>query len=47
MIKKEKIAKDNIVKFPSNLEMTFKSFRTEMDARIEMAEKIYLKSDEY
>ncbi|MBJ05269.1 MAG: hypothetical protein CMP65_05165 [Flavobacteriales bacterium] len=38
---------NDIVKFPSNLEMTFKSFRTEIDARIEMAEKIYLKSDEY
>jgi spore coat polysaccharide biosynthesis protein SpsF len=35
------------VKFPANLEFTFMAFRTEMDARLDASEKVYLQKDEY
>ena len=35
------------VKFPANLEFTFKAFRSEMDARLELSEKVYLQEEEY
>lgn len=35
------------VKFPANLELTFKAFRAEMDARISQSNKIQLKKGEY
>lgn len=37
----------NSVKFPANLEFTFKAFRTEMDARLEQSEKVQLQQGEY
>ena len=35
------------VKFPANLSMTFKAFRTEMEMRIEKSKQIYLEPGEY
>lgn len=35
------------VKFPANLEFTFEAFRKEMDNRLALSEKVYLKTEEY